>query len=273
MTLTGRLFIIFPVVLTLCACDRTPDGVIPPDEMASLMADIHTAESVSDTERRVFANDSMRLVLKQSVISRHGYDVATFDSSLSYYGRNIDLYAKLYEDIVTILETRITQVETQAATDGSSGIIAVSDGDLSLDGDSVDIWNLPRTVMFNLSSPVKIVPFGASSDRYWERGDIYTLRGKMSGASEAVTFSLAVEYVDGTVDYLTTRSVGNGWKEATLALDSARIARYVYGTISYPPSSVTERPTAVIDSISLYRSRHIPGITRDARTRTVKMNL
>ncbi len=54
--------------------------MIPDDEMAELMADIHTAESVVDTERRVFATDSMRRLLKQSVLARYGYTMADFDS-------------------------------------------------------------------------------------------------------------------------------------------------------------------------------------------------
>ncbi len=100
----------------------------------------------------------------------------------------------------------------------------------------------PRTLFFSQASPVSIVPFGLSSDRYWERGDVYTLRGKMSGASDAVAFSVAVEYMDGSVDYLTMRSLGSGWKEATLLTDSAKVARYVYGSISYPRSPLSVRP-------------------------------
>lgn len=254
----------------LTACTSTPDGVIPDDEMAELMADIHTAESVVDTERRVFATDSMRRLLKQSVLARYGYTMADFDSSLSYYGRNIDLYAKLYEDVIAILDERIAEAESRSATDIAGGRQgSTSDLDFSVDGDSVDVWALPRTLFFSQASPVSIVPFGLSSDRYWERGDVYTLRGKLSGASDAVAFSVAVEYMDGSVDYLTMRSLGSGWKEATLLTDSAKVARYVYGSISYPQISA-KRPPAVLDSISLFRSRFDPRLIRDPRTKSVK---
>lgn len=91
----------------------------------------------------------------------------------------------------------------------------------------------------------------------------------MSGASDAVAFSLAVEYMDGSVDYLNMRSLGSGWKEAILLSDSAKVARYVYGTISYPEIS-SKRPPAVLDSISLFRSRFDPKLIRDPRTKSVK---
>ncbi len=268
----SRLIALLSVAIALISCDRTPDGVIPRKEMASLMADIHTAESVVDTERRVFATDSMRLLLKQSVLARHGYTVADLDSSLSYYGRNIDIYAKLYDDVVEILEDRIATAEIEGLADNSSSQNNMSsDGDMSFDGDSVDVWSLPRTLFFSRTSPVSVLPFSLASDRYWEHGDVYTLRGKLSGATDAIAVALAVEYLDGSVDHLTMRSLGNGWKEATILVDSAKTARNVYGAISYPVAASGLRPVTVFDSITLYRSRHNPALMRDPRTRSVTL--
>ncbi|MDE6826066.1 MAG: DUF4296 domain-containing protein, partial [Paramuribaculum sp.] len=73
-------------------CNPAPDGVLSPDEMAEVLADIHIGESVSETERRVFNNDSIRRVLKQSILMKHGLNSETFDSSLMWYGQHIDLY-------------------------------------------------------------------------------------------------------------------------------------------------------------------------------------
>lgn len=267
----NRLIALLSVAVILISCDRTPDGVIPKSEMAALLADIHTAESVVDTERRVFATDSMKLLLKQSVLARHGYNVADFDSSLSYYGRNIDIYAKLYDDVVKILEERIATAEIEGMAESSSSQNRMSDIDISFDGDSVDVWSLPRTLFFSRTSPLRLLPFSLASDRYWERGDVYTLRGKLSGATEPIAVSLAVEYLDGSVDHLTMRSLGNGWKEATIMADSAKTARNVYGLISYPVVTSGQRPVTVFDSITLYRSRHNPNLMRDPRTRSVTL--
>lgn len=257
------------LTLTFTACDRTPDGVIPRSEMAPLMADIHTAESVVDTERRVFSSDSMRQVLKQSVLAAHGYDVAAFDSSLMYYGRNIDEYSKLYDDVIEILESRVASAEALAATEGSASSLAAGDMNVSIDGDSVDVWALPRSLTFSDASPVEIVPFGIPTDRYWERGDLYTLRGRFTGPAGAIGMSMAVEYMDGSVDHLSVRFLGDGWKEMTLPTDSARTARYVYGVITYPKGENRMLVPAVIDSISLHRTRFSPGHFRDPRMQSV----
>lgn len=251
------------------ACDNTPDGVIPRSEMASLMADIHTAESVVDTERRTYTSDSMRQVLKQSVLAAHGYDVAAFDSSLMYYGRNIDIYAQLYDDVIAILEKRIADTESAAATNGSVSALASGEISISVDGDSVDVWGLPRTIAFSPSSPVRMLPFGLATDRYWEKGDTYTLRGRLSGASDPLTLAMAVEYMDGSVEHLTVRVLGDGWKSVTLPTDTARTARYVYGTIASVGNSPAGGIPAVMDSITLYRTRFAPGQFRDPRIHNV----
>lgn len=268
----SRLFVITAIAaatLLTASCDDTPDGVIPHDEMVSLMADIHTAESVVDIERRSFRSDSMRQVFKQSVLAAHGYDVAQFDSSLSYYGRNIDLYANLYDDVIALLEKRVAATEADAATDGSAASFAGGGIDLDVDGDSVDVWGLPRMLAFSRTSPVKMVPFGLTANRYWEKGDAYTLRGYVTNSSEPITMAMAVEYMDGSVDHLTVRVMGDGWKHFTLATDTARTARYIYGTIACESKPRAREIPVMIDSLTLFRTRFEPGRFRDPRTRSV----
>ncbi|MCM1028031.1 MAG: DUF4296 domain-containing protein [Pseudoflavonifractor sp.] len=273
MNKPGPLNFLLAVVfaaLFVCSCSKAPDGVIPPSEMASLMADIHIGESVVETERRAFPSDSSRQILKQSILARHGYDVAVFDSSLMYYGKNMDRYAELYSDVIDILEKRIAATEASAATEGASAVMASASLDLSVDGDSVDVWTLPRSILFSPASPVENIPFGLSSDRFWERGDVYKLRAKLSGSGpEGLNLFLAVEYMDGSIDHIGVRAVGDGWKSVQLISDSARVARYVYGTIAYDTDRSRPRIPAALDSISLFRTRFSPANHRDPRQRSL----
>lgn len=272
-TMHSRIAVIIILLAAIfTACDRTPGGVIPKKKMASLLADIHTAESVVETERRVFGSESMKMVLKQSVLAANGFTVEEFDSSLSYYGRNIDVYAKLYDDVIEILESRIARAEIEGAGESSTSLNAMGAMDMSFEGDSVDVWTLPRTLFFTRTAPSNLLAFNVNSDGNWEMGDVYTLRGRMHGASEAISMAMAVEYFDGSIDHFSMRSVGNGWKEAVLATDSSKTARTVYGTITYPISDDIGRPTVILDSISLYRSRYRSDVVRDPRTRTVNLS-
>jgi hypothetical protein len=96
------------------------------------------------------------------------------------------------------------------------------------------------------------MPFNMKSDNNWERGDVYTFRYKLLGSVRAATFTVAVDYSDGSKEFLVKSAVGDGWHEAAFALDSARTAREVYGSLSY----VAQGPERVfIDSISMVRTR------------------
>lgn len=78
-------------------CNRVPGHVIPPDDMAEIMADLNTAEAVAETNHAMFPNDSTRRVLRQSIYMAHGITEADFDSSMMWYGRNIDRYVEMCE--------------------------------------------------------------------------------------------------------------------------------------------------------------------------------
>ena len=49
-SLTGILLFLLSVV-ALSSCNRTPSGVIPPDEMTDLLVDLHKGDAVVEVER------------------------------------------------------------------------------------------------------------------------------------------------------------------------------------------------------------------------------
>lgn len=61
-----KLLSIIAVALLAVACSKTPKGIIPPEEMAQLMADIHTAEAVIELNRGEYRSDSLKQAFKQS---------------------------------------------------------------------------------------------------------------------------------------------------------------------------------------------------------------
>ena len=98
-----RGLLVLPVVyaaasLMFSSCDRTPDYVIKPDDMASLLVDIHKGEGVVDLNSSAYRNDSARKVLKQSIYMRHGVTAEQVDTSLEWYGpvsyTHLDVYKR-----------------------------------------------------------------------------------------------------------------------------------------------------------------------------------
>ena len=78
-------------------------------------------------------------------------------------------------------------------------------------------------------------------------------------------YAIAAQYTDGTSDYMTGTTTGQGWSEIVMQIDTARTAQNVYGfaTVSPAPGEA-----AYIDSIALVRTRFSPDHYDRASVRT-----
>lgn len=242
------------VALTLGACGKTPSGIIKPDKMARLMADIHIGEAVVEQNSAQFKTDSMKQILKQSIYEHNGVTVSEVDKSLAWYGRHTDLFAEVYVKTEELLREDLERVNENAANNLELrevvGFVA--------EGDSVDIWQQYRQRAFNRSMGSDRVAFEIRSDRYWEAGDFFKLSYKMINARHPYDATIAVDYTDGTTTYSQTSPSGDGWQSVAIQLDPQKSATVVYGVIAYPIDSLADRfPTVstLVDSISLVRMR------------------
>lgn len=238
----------------LGACSGTPDGVLSKEKMARLMADIHEAEGVADTERATYASDSMRRVLRQSVYAHNGVTQEDVDSSFSWYGHHIEKYMDVYDRVIEILDERMNAANTLSARTGTH------DDDpfgrvIALEGDSVDIWAAPRHRRFYTLGGAPYVVYTANPDRNWEPGDTYTLAFKAINPTHPVEFILVAEYDDGSFAQQQRSSSQPGWNKLDLTIapeSSGRRARSLSAVIHYEPRGGEQM---YIDSISLVR-RH-----------------
>ena len=76
MRATGLTIAAASVILALAGCRKTPDGIIPPDQMTDLLIDMHKAEGVADMDYRDWGNDSSKLLLRDAVYGRYNADQA-----------------------------------------------------------------------------------------------------------------------------------------------------------------------------------------------------
>ena len=101
-----RIIVIFVVILFVaqsCKQEKTLGFVvIPQDTMAIVLADLHIADAtlnvMMNTEKFSEIDDYYFSVLKKHDISR-----ARFDSSVTFYSRQPELYGKVYEDVMLII--------------------------------------------------------------------------------------------------------------------------------------------------------------------------
>lgn len=234
----------FIAVLTVVSCSDTPSGVLDKEEMAALMADIHTAESVADMNHRLYQTDLSREELLQSIYMRHGVDAATVDSSLAWYGNHLDKYMDMYDRTIEILEQRLTETGNRIAAEA-----------VSIAGDSVDVWTHPRLLSFRRGAPSNIITFLLTADENWNSGDNYVWRSKVTSNGSSGSWTLVTEYTDGSAETMSYSITGDGWKEISFDTDSTKVPTAVYGYLSTNPMG--EIP-ALYDSIQLVRRRLNP---------------
>ena len=252
--------LLVPASLTLLgvagACDRTPDYVLKKKQMVDLLTDIHKAEGVVDLNRTRYGSDSMRKVMKQSVLLRHGVTQEQFDTSMVWYGHNIEKYIEVYDDVIARLESEVAEVD---ADQGGARV------DMAVVGDSADAWPESRMHRYFYGQPDAMVRFNLRRDENWETGDIYTWRFYKSNMQSPLYYAIAAQYTDGTSDYMTGTTTGQGWSEIVMQIDTARTAQNVYGfaTVSPAPGEA-----AYIDSIALVRTRFSPDHYDRASVRT-----
>lgn len=246
-------YIVISLALFCCAlvaCTRVPDDVLDKEKMAALMVDVHIGEAVVDANASKYPDDSLKRVLKQSIYAKHGVTTEQVDHSFRWYGSHMDKYIEVYDRVIEIINADMEDARQRAGVEGVNNDKAVTY--LAFEGDSVDVWNDVRFRLFASNISSEYMPFIMKSDNNWERGDVYTFRYKLLGTVRAATFTVAVDYSDGSKEFLVKSAVGDGWHEAAFALDSARTAREVYGSLSY----VAQGPERVfVDSISMVRTR------------------
>lgn len=233
------------VLSATLSCSKVPSYVIQPDDMASLMADVHTAEAVIDLNRSDYMNDSSKQALKQAVYARHGVTQAQVDTSFEWYGHNMTYYMEVYDKTIEILDHRLIETGNRIAAENA----------LSIAGDSVDVWPNPRFVAISDRMPSKNITFSFPRDHNWEKGDSYTWRAKFFHNINAVHWGIVVEYSNGTAEYVSLNFSEDGWKELTLYTDSLLTPVKIYG---YLNAETPAASTLWVDSIAMVRNRLNP---------------
>lgn len=249
----GSLYLLpatIAAVLAVASCSKTPGGVLEPEEMASLMADVYRGEAVIEFNHASYINDSLKKTVKQSVLMAHGINQEDFDSSLSWYGHHIGDYIKVCDRAVEILEA-----EAKAIPDDPAGF-----NQMVVAGDSAQVWPLSRYYHITSRTPGRHVTFHLTPDETWEHGDEYELAFKIINSRTPVKSLLATSYDDGRAEYTSHEVTEDGWSRSTLRLDSTRTSRSIYGFIEFDPA---EGENIYVDSISLIRTRLNPANYRN----------
>lgn len=208
----------------------------------SVLVDIYLARAYLESEYTGIVPDSINDGVLNNILSSHGVTREKFDSTLSWYGRNMDLYAELLGKVGKTIEDR------QRRASGSSS----NEEDLKN-----DFWPYSRHTMILAGAGTN--NFSFSLPMSLQKGESVDWNFRVSSSNDTKVL-LGVDYNDGTSSMLTRNLYGDRKVSISLQTDTSRTVRRIFGLyrsqspLSAPVfiDSVTLR-TVPFDSTSYYR--------------------
>lgn len=231
MRICNRKYIIY-IILSfglLFSCNKRPEGVLSEDKMIDLMVDIQLAEayyhtSGGPTER------IPREVLIESVLAKHGVTHEELDSTVSYYGKNMDEYYSMYEKVEKRLKARNKGLKDEEEKTEN------------------DIWPYNRFTAFFPNQTNEGLLFSIPGDMI-EKGSALEWKMRLS-SMEGTEILLGVEYEDGSATLNKRSAAGSTALQIDLQTDTALTAKRIFGFVSVSENS---RPLWA-DSIRLIKT-------------------
>ena len=250
-----KLLVIFSFcALILVGCSKVPNYVIGEDDMIDLLSDLYKAEAIMEDDNSKYNNDSLKMVLRQSLFLKHNVTQEKFDTSLIWYAHNLDVYGNVYEGVIDELEDEkrrlakgdVANVKTTVSSDVKPSVPRYRSV-----GDTADIWGGIRTWLLLPGYNKNMVTFDVKPDKENMRGDVYELALKICNVRKPIKLFMGVDYKDGSTSYQQRNYSVDGWHKCAIQSDSTRDVNRIYGYLVYTP---TPYHVAFLDSVELLRT-------------------
>ena len=242
------LYIVIAVGLLSACGKKIPDDIIQPDAMESLLYDYHLASTMSTS--LPYNENYKKEAYFDYVFKKHNVTEAEFDSSMVWYTRHAEELATIYKNLKERLEREEKQMKEQVAKRDNQI-------DVSMSGDTVDVWQDRTLYWLSASSLTNKVVFDLKTDTTFKPQDAMELQADFHFIPSKTTSGKAVMalnfYFDNdSVQGLTRIVTRPGKQRLYLRPDSAFTIQSISGFIYY---SNNEHPDAslLVDDIRLTR--------------------
>ncbi len=255
-----RLYIAIAVSLLSACGKKVPDDIIQPDAMQDLLYDYHLASTMGSSLS--YDESYQKDAYFEYVFQKHNVTEAEFDSSMVWYTRHAEELAAIYRSLQERLEREEKQMKEQVAKRDNQI-------DVSMSGDTVDVWQDRTLYWLSASSLTNKVVFDLKTDTTFKPQDAMELQADFHFIPSKATSGKAVMalnfYFDNdSVQGLTRVVTRPGKQRLYLRPDSAFTIQSISGFIYY---SNNEHPDAslLVDDICLTRYHNLvasePSVT------------
>lgn len=240
-------FISLLLSVCLIGCTGRPSYVLSEDKMVSLMVDMELAEAYVNTNMGSSSKD--KLILGERVLKAHGVSEETLDTTLAWYGRNIDDYAGLFEKVDKEIEKRrkkYTEVP----------------GEKSREPDN--LWPYDTHIIISNLSGSDALAFSVVKPEM-EKGDVLELSYHLPNPV-IMKGTFGVEYTDGYGEAINATSNSRNSVHISLQTDSAKEVSRIFGIMAVKDRKILP---VYLDSIMI-KAEPLDSISYSSKRRTQK---
>lgn len=222
-----KIFVIILMMINV-ACGDRPRVVLDEKKMVALMVDMEIAEAYAQ-ENGLTTKEKNEI--GKRVLASHNVSEERLDTTLVWYGKNLDEYTKLFEKIDKELEKRKFRY---------------SENPFENIANATNLWPYQRDVMITKKGDNDGLVF-SFRDPMIEKGEIIKLTFALPARNSGKGI-LGVEYIDGSGEALSSNFNHKSHVEIELQSDTSKTVARLYGSLLFK-----ERETfpVYIDSISL----------------------
>lgn len=221
-------------LLLLCACaNPRPGGILSESETVEILTEMMLADAYDQNPASKSLPDSVRKHMASGILAKYGVAQEKLDSTMRWYGANLDEYYLLFDKI----DKNLTRLRKNLAKTSPE-----------IKADDNNIWNLPDHLWFT--------PLGSGSAFVFElpgtavtKGERLEFKMHFSKISE-VQLTLGVDYKDETIGLSERTFRGDKSLSLILQTDTSKIVSRIFGTVMLKPNALP----MYADSIKLLKS-------------------
>ena len=246
MTNNLRIYGILMLICVAASCSRVPKDVFSEKKMRTLLYDMQIAEAIVETRNESFVTSANRQEVYDAVFAKHNITQAEYDSSLIWYGKNMDLYMSIYKLVLRDVNKSI-ELLGDIKPDPLSGDVSAKD--------SIDIWIYNRSFIF---SPVRIfnsLTFDIEPKAPYSSGSSYVFGMSVWGVPPDLKHKpkihISAVHAD-TIISVSKEITDDGYYEAIVRTIATKQVKQVYGYITVNNAEASYH-RIYIDYISLMK--------------------
>ena len=265
-------FLVIGAAMMVSCGKQIPEDIIQPAEMEELLYDYHLALSLGSDVANM--ESVTKEGMKDYALKKHQVTREDFDSSMVWYTR----HASFLHEIYVNLEKRYLMAENRMKTliNKRSGQI-----EISLSGDSVDVWSDRDLYWLSTSTLTNKVTFNLKADTTFKPLDALCLEANFTffspdsiAESEAVV-GLNFKFKNDSTQSLVKTVTASGKQDFYLKADSAFTFESVTGFI-YCSSKDSVGGDVLVNNIRLMRYHDkgdVPAVSGDEESAAEKRDV